>query len=136
MDKTKINIEKQQKSWRRRTDLNAVSYFGTLAIFLTLNIIFTVYNPYKTAQEEQETEQELKANQTLTEENFGNETMIESEEPEIERPFYFSFFKDGHPGSWMQLYACLVQLSIIVGLCLDNGKSFTSRYKLLEKYNV
>ena len=129
MDKTKINIEKQQKSWRRRTDLNALSYFGTLAIFLTLNIIFTI-------QEEQETEQELEANQTLTEENFGNETMIESEEPEIEWPFYVSFFKDGHPGSWMQLYACLVQLSIIVGLCLDNGKSFTSRYKLLEKYNV
>ena len=37
-------------------------------------------------------------------------------------------FKDAIFGSILQFTACYTQLMIIVGLCLDNGKSFSSQF--------
>ena len=38
------------------------------------------------------------------------------------------WFKYAIPGMYMQVTACYLQLMIIVGLCLDAGKSITCRF--------
>ena len=37
-------------------------------------------------------------------------------------------FRDQWPGAIMQMTACYTQLMIIVGLCMDGGRSLTGRH--------
>ena len=45
-------------------------------------------------------------------------------------------FRDQWPGAFMQFTACYTQLMIVVGLCMDGGRSLTGRRFNQEKVNT
>ena len=93
------DISEYQRSWRRRVDINMGYYIGQLILFISLNIIY----------------------------NFP---LSDEKGPTAE--FFRAAGAEGstiyQPGSILQLTACHTQLMIIVGLCMDGGRSLTARF--------
>ena len=54
--------------------------------------------------------------------------ILEDGDDEKEKPIDFQIFKWALPEVYGQFFFCYVQLMIIVGLCLDGGKSIFSRF--------
>ena len=101
----KVSKEQKEKSWARRVDINSFFYFGLLLILAGLNIGYT-----------------------LKDWIWEEEIYYYNKFKDAEKPFDVQFFKDGWFGTFGQLLMVQIQLMMIVGLCLDGGKSLFSKF--------
>ena len=112
-----VSVEVKQKSWKRRTDLNNFGYFGLLIFLAIFNILYT-FDVFHRLDDKNEI-----ARTVITDSIGDNEAKNGTNHPAD-----VIIFKNAMFGAILQFTACYTQLMIIVGLCLDNGKSFSSRF--------
>ena len=60
--------------------------------------------------------------------NFTMELISSTDVPRLNKYVEFFFKGDDFWGTYLQIFAVHIQLTIIVGLCMDAGKSLTSRF--------
>jgi len=102
---SKVSKEQKEKSWARRVDINSFFYFGLLLILAGCNIGYT-----------------------LKDWIWEEEIYYYNKYKDAEKPFDVQFFKDGWFGTAGQLLFVQIQLMMIVGLCLDGGRSLFSKF--------
>ena len=108
---TKINL------WKRRATVNSIYYFGLLAVCAILNIMFKLDMFNIQASKEADFEADM----------VENDTKIEKYEFSCQNS-YEPMSCHGGLEILFQFYLCHTQLMIIIGLCLDGGRSMVTKF--------
>ena len=121
MKEDQIDMESKINLWKRRTTVNSIYYFGLLAVFAILNIMFRLDMFNIQPSYEEAFEADLVENDTKTEKfEFSCENSSE--------PIACDIFGNGSLGIGFQFSLCHTQLMVIVGLCLDGGRSVATKF--------
>ena len=106
-----------QKTWKRRLYVSSIFYFGLLAILITLEILIklNIINLLPALME-------IDPSQNVT---FNASVSVCDTSPV---PAFCEIFLQTDLGGYLQFALVYVQLMVIVGLCMDNGKSMITKF--------
>ena len=103
-------------------NVNAGYYFLLLLVLSIINAVYTI----NLINDNIANRIECK-NSTLDTVDYGN-CILEDGDDEKEKSIDFQIFKWALPSLYGQFFFCYVQLMIIVGLCLDGGRSIFAKF--------
>ncbi len=119
--------EDSQQSWKNRVDINMFSYNLALLVLTILHGLYTKVFDYWEPEA-------IESGNDITDDNDGDEN--EWEEGDL--PIEAFVFKHGLMNTYLQFFFVHLQLMMIIGLCCDGGRSYTSRFfrtKVMQVHN-